>query len=133
MSTHASQDWPTLVRQLNLSGSTAQLAAHCSLQARQPGKLQLLLDGEGDHLRRPALEEKLRLALSAALGEDIKLEFVSTALNASIDTPARRQQAADAQRLQQAAQAIHDDPNVKQMVDLFGAVVQPESIKPLEK
>ena len=128
----ASNDWPGIVRQLNVSGPTAQLAAHCSLQARLPGKLQLVLDASGEHLRRPAVEEKLRLALCAALSEELKLEFVSAAGSAPIDTLARRQEAAAADRMQSAVQAIHADPNVKQMVDLFGAVVQPESIRPAE-
>ncbi|MGC3980588.1 MAG: DNA polymerase III subunit gamma/tau [Steroidobacteraceae bacterium] len=128
----AGNDWQAMVRQLNLSGPTGQLAAHCSLQAREPGKLRLLLDQGGEPFRRPAIEEKMRLSLSELLGEEIKLEFVDGAVTAAIDTPARRQQAAAADRLQAAAQAIHDDPNVKQMVDLFGAVVQPESIKPVD-
>jgi hypothetical protein len=37
-----------------------------------------------------------------------------------------------ADRQQAAVKAIHSDPNVQQMVDMFGAVVQPESIKPIE-
>jgi DNA polymerase-3 subunit gamma/tau len=128
----ASNDWLGMVRQLDVSGPTAQLAAHCSLQARLPGKLQLVLDASGEHLRRPAVEEKLRLALCAALAEELKLEFVSPAGSAPPDTPARRQEAAVADRMQTAVQAIHADPNIKQMVDLFGAVVQPESIRPID-
>lgn len=126
-----SSDWLGMVRQLNLSGPASQLAAHCTLQARQPGKIQLILDAEGEPFRRPMLEEKLRAALSILLGEDIKLEFAGV-VQAPIDTPARRQQAAAADRQQAAVQAIQSDPNVQQMVDMFGAVVQPESIKPLD-
>jgi DNA polymerase-3 subunit gamma/tau len=125
-------DWSALVGQLNLTGPTSQLAAHCTLQVRASGKLQLVLDADGEPYRRPNLEEKLRVALSAALGEDVKLEFVSADTAAALDTPARRQQAVAADRLQAATQAIHDDPNIKQMVDLFGATVQPETIKPIE-
>jgi DNA polymerase-3 subunit gamma/tau len=124
-------DWLGMVKQLNLVGPVSQLAAHCTLKDRQPGKLQLVLDAEGEPFKRPNLEEKLRLALSTLLGEDIKLEFVEVT-RAVIDTPARRQQGAAADRQQAAVQAINDDPNVKQMVDMFGAVVQPESIKPIE-
>jgi DNA polymerase-3 subunit gamma/tau len=120
-----------MVKQLNLVGPASQLAAHCTLKSREPGKLQLVLDAEGEPFKRPGLEEKLRLALSTLLGEDIKLEFLEVT-SAALDTPARRQQAAAADRQQAAVQAINDDPNVKQMVDMFGAVVQPESIKPIE-
>jgi DNA polymerase-3 subunit gamma/tau len=126
-----SNDWPSMVRQLNLSGPVSQLAAHCTLKARLPGKVQLLLDADGEPFRRPALEEKLRVALSALLSEEIKLEFVEVVQEA-MDTPARRQQAAASDRQQAAVQAIQQDPTVQQMVDMFGAVVQPESIKPIE-
>jgi len=126
------QDWASLVTRANLSGIAAQLAAHCSLQARMPGKLQLLLDADGEHFRRPAVEEKLRQALSSALTEEIKLEFVIQSGQAVVDTPAKREQAAVANRLNAAAQSIQNDPNVKQMMDVFGAVVQTESIKPID-
>lgn len=121
-----------MVRSMNLSGMTAQLAAHCSLSARSPGKIRLLLDKDGEHLCRPSVVEKLQSALSGALAEEIKLEFVNPEVDAVIDTPARRQQAIAADRQQAAAQAIHTDPNVKQMMDMFGAVVQPDSIKPVD-
>ena len=100
--------------------------------ARMPGKLQLVLDADGEHFRRPAVEEKLRQALSATLTEDIKLEFVSQSGQTTVDTPAKREQAAVANRLKAAAQSIENDPNVRQMMDVFGAVVQSESIKPID-
>lgn len=124
-------DWLGMVRQLNLSGPVSQLAAHSTLKSRTPGKVELLLDGAGEPFRRPALEEKLRAALSELLGENIKLEFVEVAQTA-IDTPARRQQAAASDRQQAAIAAIQQDPNVQQMVDMFGAVIQTDTIKPIE-
>jgi DNA polymerase-3 subunit gamma/tau len=128
----STQDWPGMVQQMKLTGPAAQLAAHCSLQARLPGRVQLLLDKDGEHLRRPAVEEKMRQALSVVLAQEVKLEFVNPISAEVLDTPAKRQQAAAADRLQAAVQAINTDPNVKQMMDLFGAVVQPESIKPID-
>ncbi|HVY22248.1 MAG TPA: DNA polymerase III subunit gamma/tau [Steroidobacteraceae bacterium] len=124
-------EWLSLVKRLDISGPTAQLAAHCTLQKREPGKLFLLLDADAEHLRRPALEEKLRTAVSAALNEEIKFEFVAADHDAALDTPARRQQMAAADKLASAAQAIYDDPTVRQMVDMFGATVKPDSIKPI--
>jgi DNA polymerase-3 subunit gamma/tau len=127
----STNEWTTLTKRLDISGPTVQLAAHCSLQQRDTGKFVLLLDKDGEHLRRPALEEKLRAALSAHLNEEIKIEFVTVEGSVALDTPARRQQAAAADKLSSAAQAIYEDPTVKQMVDLFGATVKPDSIKPI--
>ncbi len=131
LNTPAGNDWSGMVRQMNLSGPTAQLAAHCTLKSREPGRLKLVLDADGELYLNAQREEKLRASLSELLGEHIVLEFVDVT-PVPIDTPARRQQAAVEQRQQAAVQSIQDDPNVKQMVDLFGAVVQPESIKPIE-
>jgi DNA polymerase III subunit gamma/tau len=124
-------DWQALVGQLNLTGPVSQLAAHCTLQAREPGRMLLLLDTEGEVFRGSAREDRLRDSISAALGEEIKLEFVAAA-DSLLDTPARRQQAMAADRQDAAAQAIFNDPIIKQLQDLFGATVVPESIKPLQ-
>lgn len=131
---HVSNDdneWLSLVKRLDIAGPTAQLAAHCTLQKREAGKLFLLLEADVEHLRRPALEEKLRVAVSAALSEEIKFEFVTAEHSATLDTLARRQQIAVADKLASASQAIHDDPTVKQMVEMFGATVKADSIKPI--
>jgi hypothetical protein len=49
---------------------------------------------------------------------------------ATIDTPARRQIAQAQDRMQAARASIESDPNIQAMRDIFGATVQPESIKP---
>jgi DNA polymerase III subunit gamma/tau len=128
----ASGDWNDLVQRMNLQGPVSQLAAHCTLQGRESGKVRLLLDADGETFRRPGLEEKLRQALSAALQEEVKIEFAVAEQAEAIDTPARRQQTVAADRLQAARASIENDPNVQAMVDLFGATVQPESIRPLD-
>jgi DNA polymerase III subunit gamma/tau len=47
------------------------------------------------------------------------------------DTPARRQAQASDERLRAAEQAIESDPAVRAMREVFGATVQPGSVKPL--
>ena len=124
-------EWSHIVARMTLSGPVSQLAAHCTLKTREAGRVQLVLDAEGEPYRRPGLEEKLRVALSTTLGEEIKLEIIDAEKAVTLDTPARRQQAAAADRLQAAVQSINEDPNVKQMAELFGATVQQETIKPI--
>lgn len=105
-----------------------QLAAHCVLVGRQGNRLQLSLDADGEHFRTPALEERLTQALSAHFGEPVRLEI--SLATATIETPARQQKAAADDRMQGARQSIENDPNVRAMRDVFGATVQPESIRP---
>jgi len=128
----AGDEWASIVARLGLQGPASQLAAHCSLIAKEGARIRLLLDSAGDLFRRPALEEQLARALAVHFDEAIKLdiEIGAAAQAVSIDTPARRQQVQAQDRLQAARASIESDPNIQAMRDIFGATVQPESIKP---
>jgi DNA polymerase-3 subunit gamma/tau len=131
--THASapaSDWLSIVAQLGLTGPSNQLAAHCVLTAKQGNKVQLTLDAEGETFRRRTLEERLAQALSTYFGEPIQLEI--TAAADVTNTPARLQKAAADDRMQAARTSIDNDPNIRAMRDIFGATVQPDSIRPSE-
>jgi DNA polymerase III subunit gamma/tau len=122
------KEWRQILTELNLQGPARQLAAHCVLVGKDGNKVQLRLDVQGEPFRRPGPEEKLVQALSAYFGESIKLDLqVGTAS----DTPARQHQAAAEDRLQAARTAIDNDPNVRALRDVFGATVQPDSIRPV--
>lgn len=92
--------------------------------------MRLTLHADGEPFHRPALEEKLAQALSEYFGETIRLE-IALASN-TVDTPARQQKAAAEDRLQNARTAIDADPSIRAMRDVFGATVQPDSIRPNE-
>jgi DNA polymerase-3 subunit gamma/tau len=124
------KDWSAMVAQMNLQGMVKELAAHTTLAGRQGNKVQLVLDADGEHFRRPQLEEKLAQALSAYFGEPVRLEL--TVADRALDTLARQQKAAADDRVQQARAAIENDPNVRAMRDMFGATVQPDSVRPTE-
>jgi DNA polymerase III subunit gamma/tau len=126
----AAKDWPAMVAQMNLQGMVKELAAHSTLTGRQGNKVQLVLDADGEHFRRPQLEEKLAQALSAYFGEPVRLEL--SVADRALDTLARQQKAAADDRVQQARAAIENDPNVRAMRDMFGATVTPDSVRPTE-
>jgi len=123
-------DWPRIVAQLDPVSPASQLAAHCVWVDKQGSKVSLQLSKDGEQFRRPAREEKLTQALSAYFGESIKLDIALAA--AEIDTPARQRQAAANDRMQNARATIDNDPNVRAMRDIFGATVQPDSVRPLD-
>ena len=108
----------------------SQLAAHSVLVEKAGGRVSLQLDAEGEPYRRPGLEEKLSQALSAYFGESIKID-VALATD-EVDTPARQRKAAADDKLQNARASIDNDPNVRAMRDIFGATVQPDSVRPLD-
>jgi len=123
-------DWADMVAAMNLRGLVRQLALHCALTGRQGNTLRLLLDADGELFRTPALEEKLTAAVREHLGEAVRLEITVSA--EATNTPAHQQRAAADGRMQAARVSIENDPNVRAMQDLFGASVNPESIKPMD-
>ena len=121
-------NWTSVVAALGLSGIASQLASHCAYVGRQGGTVRLRLDKDGEHYRRPAAEERLTQALAKHFGEPVRLEImVSDAVEV---TPARQQAQAADERQKAAEQAIDADANVRALRDVFGATVQPGSVRP---
>ena len=125
----AAGDWSEIVAALGLQGPAGQLAAHCVLVERSDSVIRLQLDRAGEVFRRPQLEQKLAQALSQHYGRDLRLEIALA--DQAVVTPARQQAQAADERLRAAEQAIEADPAVRAMREVFGATVQPGSVKPL--
>jgi len=122
-------DWSALMASMDLQGPVQQLAAHCVLVAIGDETVRLRLDREGEYFRRPQLEQKLAQALSQHLGRRVRIDIVMS--DAAEATPARQQQVASDERMKAAQAAIESDPAVRAMRDVFGATVQPGSVKPI--
>jgi DNA polymerase-3 subunit gamma/tau len=122
-------EWSRLVAALALQGPAGQLAAHCVLVARSNDLIRLRLDRAGEVFNRAQLVQKLTQALSQHFGQAMRLEIVVGEVDEI--TPARQQAQAADERLKAAENAIDRDPAVRAMRDVFGATVQPGSIKPL--
>jgi len=122
-------DWPAIVAQLGLVGTTAQLAAHCTLVWRKGDVVRLKLDRAGEDFRRPQVEQRLAQALEKYYGAAVRLEI---AVSDGVEvTPARLQAQAADERQKAAEQAIESDANVRALREIFGATVVPGSVKPL--
>jgi DNA polymerase-3 subunit gamma/tau len=121
-------DWPSIIAALGLQGTTAQLAAHCVLVGHAGGVVRLRLDRAGESFRRPQVEQRLTQALARHFGEPVRLDIAVS--DGEDDTPARRQAQATDARQKAAEQAIEADSNVRTMREVFGATVQPGSVKP---
>jgi DNA polymerase-3 subunit gamma/tau len=122
-------DWPGIVAALGLQGPAGQLAAHCVLVGRTSELIKLRLDSAGEVFRRPQLEQKLAQALAQHFGQPVRLDIAVS--DAEEVTPARQQARAADARVKAAEQAIEADSNVRAMREVFGATVQPGSVKPL--
>ncbi len=124
----AEGDWPSLLARLELKGPARQLAGNCQLLARDGNHFRFLLDERAAALHTRQLEERFVQALRALAGEGATVEIERGSAG---DTPARREEQARDERLEQARAALERDPAVQALRDRFGAVLQPDSIKPV--
>jgi DNA polymerase-3 subunit gamma/tau len=127
--TFQADDWPEMLANLDLQGAARQLASHCRLLERSGDRYRFLLDARAESLRTRQLEDRFAQAMARLTGAPVRLEFEVGA--EAGDTPARREEQARDERLEQARLALESDPNVQAMRERFGAVIQPESIKPV--
>jgi DNA polymerase-3 subunit gamma/tau len=123
------ENWSGVVPQLEISGITRQLAAHCALRGRTGTTLQFALDPRDQHLRTKAQEEKLAQALSRYCGESVQVEIALATPQVETLAAAHDRQVASA--AEAARHSLETDATVKSLKDNFGATLQVETIRPL--
>ncbi len=121
-------DWPDLLSRLELQGAARQLAGNCQLIERDGNRFRFLLDSRAQSLHTRQQEDRLAQALGRLVGGPVTIEIEQGGVD---DTPARREAQARDDRLERARAALESDPNVQALRDRFGAVLQPDSIKPV--
>jgi DNA polymerase-3 subunit gamma/tau len=119
-------DWPALVARIKVSGLVKELAQRSEL-----------VQHEGDHLKlrvpiKTLLDagalDKLKAAVADALGRPVRL-------SAEVGKPAGPTAAgiaeqARAEKQRQAEESIYADPFVRELIENFGASVDPSTIRP---
>ncbi|MCM2348046.1 DNA polymerase III subunit gamma/tau [Acidovorax soli] len=120
--------WHRTVQQLvvaeTITALVRELALQSQLVARDAG--HWLLRVERESLNQPLARERLRAALEAA-GHASQ---ISVEVGVVIDSPARRNAAAAAERQRVAEDIVMNDPYVQSLVRDYGAKIVPGSIKP---
>ncbi|MFY3383413.1 DNA polymerase III subunit gamma/tau [Paracidovorax sp. MALMAid1276] len=120
--------WHATVQQLVAAEAIAALVRELALQsqlvARDGG--HWLLRVERESLNQPVARERLRAALEAA-GHATQ---ISVEVGVVIDSPARRNAAAAAERQRRAEEIVMSDPFVQSLMRDYGAKIVPGSIKP---
>jgi DNA polymerase-3 subunit gamma/tau len=123
-------DWLSFAQGLGLEGAVKQLAMHTEFAAFTPFELRLHLERSNAHLLTDQLRARFTAAIQARLGNQVKVKF--EVRDATAHTQAEREAQRSEEDLRKARQAIAEDPNVRDMVDLFGASVVPESVRPAD-
>ncbi|MDC9728889.1 MAG: DNA polymerase III subunit gamma/tau [Methyloprofundus sp.] len=122
-------EWSAIVKALNVSGLTRELANNCILESVDDKVCQLVLDPK--QVRTPRQEEKLEAALQNYFAKPIKL--IIKAEKVSQDTPAVQIQQAKVDRQQEAVNSIETSDNIQALKTNFDARIIPGSIEPIDK
>jgi DNA polymerase-3 subunit gamma/tau len=120
-------DWPALASRLKLVGLARELAMRSELVRRDGDHFHLRVQVKG--LLEAGGETRVRQALSDLLGRPVRLSIdVGTTRGA---TGAAREEQVRLDRLRGAEHALAQDPVVRQFQQVFGAVVDPRSVRSL--
>jgi len=119
-------DWPALVARLKVAGLVKELANRSELVSHTDDAMKLRVPLKT--LLDAGTLDKLKAAVSQALGRPIRLTAeVGTTAG---PTAAGIAEQARAEKQRKAEEAIYGDPFVRELLDNFGASVDPASIRP---
>ena len=119
-------DWMTLVARLKVSGLVRELAQRSELIAHEGDRLKLRVPLKT--LLDAGALQKLQTAVSDALGRPMRL---AADVGSTVGpTSAGIAEKARAEKQRQAEESIYADPFVRELIENFGASVDPGSIRP---
>lgn len=124
-----SEHWLDLVARSSLRGPSKMLAEHAAFLAHADGVLRLSLATEHEHLKSPSLVLQLGDAVSRLLGGNVQLRFESGPARG--ETASVRNSRERDMRQAGAEQGFAADPAIQRLVQVHGAQVLPDSIRPL--
>jgi len=124
------QDWPEFVAGLSLDGAARQLAAHSALESSSPFEIRLCIERCNEHLLTDNLKGRLTAAIQQHIGSGIAVHFSLT--DKTLETVAARAVDHGVQARREAEDAIENDPDVQQLVDVFGGEVVPDSVQSID-
>jgi DNA polymerase-3 subunit gamma/tau len=121
-------DWPVFVSGLNIDGAARQLAENSALESGSPFELRLSIQRSNEHLLTDKLKRRLTLAVQEKIGGGVNVHYAVS--DKTGETAAARVADEVKRNLEQAKDVIEQDPKVRDLVDIFGGEIVPESIQP---
>ena len=122
--------WHEFINETGITGAPRQLAEHCAIKDSTADRLALVLASGNAHLNtervRTRLLEELRERFSGRVSVKIEVGEPPTA------TPAQIRAKGESERMRKARASIEGDPVVKALQTEFDAVLEIDSIRPLE-
>jgi DNA polymerase-3 subunit gamma/tau len=126
----AEPDWGSLIAEIQLPGAVRLLAGNCAYLRRDGNTVYLSIDPRSESLLTRPRKEALANALSDRFGEAL---VVDVSIGEAVDeTPLQEESRRADEKIEAAIATLESDPNVKSMVDMFGAELKTESVELLE-
>jgi DNA polymerase-3 subunit gamma/tau len=122
--------WAELLGAADVRGAARQLAESCAVREQSDSRIDLVVAEDRSHLNTDQVRGRLETVLAEHLGRSLKVTI--TPGTPPELTPADQRKANETQRMRQAREAIEGDPAVKGFQDAFDAVVEADSIEPIE-
>jgi DNA polymerase-3 subunit gamma/tau len=122
--------WEALVTGLAVAGDVLALARNVALEAVDGNRWEIVAAPGSDRLFGPAAVQALQAALRERAGSELCLDLkIRKPMG---ETPRQAAERRARERLADAEAALRNDANVRDLVELFGARLLPDSVKPLD-
>jgi len=122
--------WSDVASRLDIAGPVRELARNITLDSVEGERWRFLIPSHLAHLSSRKLLDRLGSALAEEVGGAVDVTLVPA--DGTVETPAAAAERARQDSRSDAERAIADDPTVRAMRETFGAVVDPDSIQPLQ-
>jgi len=127
--------WHALIDGSGLRGPARILAEHAAFLGYAGGVLTLALGPNDEHLKAPALIKLVADALAARLGAapQIRFEAAPAGVAGNGESVHERNLRARDERQARAEDMFMNDPDVRRLIEQYGAKVVPDSIRPFDE
>ena len=124
----AAGDWHAIIGALKIGGMARELAQHCLLRSAGAARVLLALAPAHRHLQMKPAQDKLQQALSEYYARPVQLVIELEEVVG--DTPAAVVQKQRQARQDEAVASVEKDEFVREVIELFDATLDRDSIKP---
>ena len=125
-----SETWHEFIGEGGITGAPRQLAEHCAVKHSSDDALKLVLASDNSHLNTERVRSRLLDLLREKFSGQVKVTIEVG--EPPSPTPARIRAEGESERMQKARASIESDPVVQQIQTQFDAVLEVDSIRPLE-
>jgi DNA polymerase-3 subunit gamma/tau len=123
-------NWPALIERLNLTGMAGMVARHGELASFENGVFDIIVPESHRMYAEKAYQEKLKAALAEHFGPPVRVNVrVGSTAGTSLAAAKSREMA---KKQANAAEAIEEDPFVRDLVRDLGAEVVSSTIRPAD-